>query len=145
MSELKFTGFNTKLCGNAKKLRHSMTAEERHLWYDFLRHYPVKFYRQRIIDNYIADFFCHSAKLVIEIDGSQHYTAAGQIYDQHRSTELSKYNLLVIRFTNFDIRDRFKDVCEMIDSVVSKRIGFNPWNAKPPLQGRWPSRARSEG
>ena len=67
MSELKFTGFNTQLCGNAKKLRHSMTAEERHLWYDFLRHYPVKFYRQRIIDNYIADFFCHSAKLVIEI------------------------------------------------------------------------------
>ena len=81
-----------------------MTVEERRLWYDFLRHYPVKFYRQRVIDNYIADFFCHQAKLVIEIDGSQHYTAAGQIYDQHRTAELSKHNLLVIRFTNLDIK-----------------------------------------
>ncbi|MDO4204684.1 MAG: endonuclease domain-containing protein [Selenomonadaceae bacterium] len=111
-----------------------MTVEERRLWYDFLRHYPVKFYRQHIIDNYIADFFCHQAKLVIEVDGSQHYTAAGQIYDQHRTAELRKHNLLVIRFTNLDIKDRFREVCDMIDSVVSERIGFNPWGAEPPLQ-----------
>ena len=64
---------NSVLTGNAKALRRSMTKEERHLWYDFLRTYPVRFLRQKVIDQYIADFYCHRARLVIELDGSQHY------------------------------------------------------------------------
>ena len=105
-----------------------MTPEERHLWYDYLRSYPVKFYRQRVIDNYIADFYCGNAKLVIEIDGSQHFTKDGQIYDRKRTESLSEYGLLVIRFSNLDIRDNFIGVCEMIDIEIEKRTGRNPWD-----------------
>jgi len=65
---------NNKLLNIARILRRNMTRQEKHLWYDFLRHYPVKIYKQRIIDNFIADFYCHSALLIIELDGSQHYT-----------------------------------------------------------------------
>ena len=68
---------NTKLTANAKALRKNMTKEERHLWYDFLRLYPIRFLRQKIIDNYIVDFYCHEARLIIELDGSQHYEKTG--------------------------------------------------------------------
>ena len=64
---------NTKLTTNARTLRKHMTKEERHLWYDFLRKYPVRFLRQKVIDNYIVDFYCHDARIIIELDGSQHY------------------------------------------------------------------------
>ncbi len=121
------TGYNKALLDNARNLRRNMTAEERHLWYDYLRNYPVKFYRQRAIDNYIADFYSNEAKLVIEIDGSQHYTEEGKIYDERRTCELSKYGLIVIRFTNLDIKDRFSRGCAMIDLEVEKRISRNPW------------------
>ena len=124
-----FISYNGKLQNNARSLRKNMTPEERHLWYDYLRNYPLKFYRQRIIDSYIADFYCREAKLVIEVDGSQHYTEKGQLYDKNRSDELGKYGLAVIRFTNLDIRDRFRSVCEMIDAEVGKRISKNPWDA----------------
>ena len=64
---------NPKLTKNSKILRKNMTKEERHLWYDFLRDYPVRFLRQKVIDNYIVDFYCSKARLIIELDGSQHY------------------------------------------------------------------------
>jgi len=76
---------NNKLLKNARILRRNMTQQERHLWYDFLRYYPIKIYKQRIIDNFIADFYCHQARLVIELDGSQHYTPEGQSYDKERT------------------------------------------------------------
>ena len=123
-------GYNSTLCGNARTLRKNMTPEERHLWYDYLTSYPVKFYRQRAIDNYIADFYCGNAKLVIEIDGSQHFTKDGQIYDRKRTESLSEYGLLVIRFSNLDIRDNFRGVCDMIDIEVAKRIDRNPWEGE---------------
>lgn len=66
--------YNKNLIPRAKELRKDMTKQERHLWYDFLRFYPVKIYKQKVIDNFIVDFYCHKAKLVIELDGSQHYT-----------------------------------------------------------------------
>ncbi len=66
--------YNKKLIPRAKELRKNMTKQENHLWYDFLRIYPVRFQRQKTIDNYIADFYCHKAKLIIELDGSQHFT-----------------------------------------------------------------------
>ena len=64
---------NKQLVPLAKQLRKEMTKEERHLWYDFLRAYPVRFSRQKVLGKYIADFYSAEAKLVIELDGSQHY------------------------------------------------------------------------
>ena len=68
-----------------------MTPQENHLWYDYLQHYPLKIYKQRIIDNFIADFYCHKARLVIELDGSQHYTPDGKNYDGLRTDVIEKY------------------------------------------------------
>ena len=67
---------------NARRLRREMTPHERKLWYLFLRKYPVRFHRQYVVGSYIADFYCPAAMLVIEIDGSQHYTAQGKEYDE---------------------------------------------------------------
>ena len=105
-----------------------MTKEERHLWYDFLRTYPVRFLRQKVIGNYIADFYCHKAKLIIEIDGSQHYTEEGRQKDEFRTEILEGYDLKVIRFTNRQISTNFRDVCEYIDAAVkaSLREGGGP-------------------
>ena len=105
----------------AKTLRKTMTKEERHLWYDFLRSYPVKFYRQRRIDRYIVDFYCAQAQLVIELDGSQHYDEAGVASAQERTAVLESYGLHVIRFTNLEIRRQFSDVCEVIHQYVRKK------------------------
>ena len=64
---------NPKLKGRAQRLRKNMTPQERHLWYDFLSTYPVRFRRQRTVGPYIVDFYCAAASLVVEIDGSQHF------------------------------------------------------------------------
>ena len=112
---------NNKLLSIAKILRRNMTRQEKHLWYDFLRYYPVKIYKQRIIDNFIADFYCHSARLVIEIDGSQHYTEQGKIYDEARTEILEKYGLYVLRFSNKDIDESFEGICHIIDKTIKER------------------------
>jgi len=114
--------YNRKNIILAKNLRKNATPEENHLWYDFLSKYEVRFQRQKAIDNFIADFYCHKAKLVIEIDGSQHYTVAGIKRDEFRTEILEEYNLQVIRFTNDQINQNFKGVCEYIDMVVKKSI-----------------------
>ena len=106
---------NTKLTCNAKALRKNMTKEERHLWYDFLRSYPVRFLRQKVIDNYIADFYCHEARLIIELDGSQHYEEKGLIKDKIRTEKIESRNLTVIRIPNNEINNNFRGVCEYID------------------------------
>ena len=106
----------------AKNLRKLATPQEKHLWYDFLSKYDIRFQRQKAIDNFIADFYCHKAKLVIEIDGSQHYTEKGKIQDSFRTEILEEFNLQVIRFTNFDIDSNFQGVCEYIDKVVKQNI-----------------------
>ena len=89
---------NSNLTKNARALRKNMTPEERHLWYDFLRDYPVRILRQKVIDEYIADFYCHSARLVIELDGSQHYEDAGVAADQERDRYLTGQGLCILRF-----------------------------------------------
>ena len=104
----------------AKDLRKNATPEENHLWYDFLSKYEVRFQRQKSIDNFIADFYCHKAKLVIEIDGSQHYTKEGKEKDAYRTEILEGYDLRIIRFTNHDIQKNFFGVCTYIDLVVKK-------------------------
>ena len=99
-----------------------MTRQERHLWYDFLQHYPVKIYKQRIIDSFIADFYCHSARLVIELDGSQHYTDKGTACDKARTEILERYGIYVLRFSNKAVDDNFESVCYTIDNVIRERI-----------------------
>ena len=75
---------NYKMLGTARALRRTSTAQERKLWYLFLRDYPVKIYKQRIIESFVVDFYCAQARLVIELDGSQHYTEQGKAYDADR-------------------------------------------------------------
>ena len=104
----------------AKELRKNATPQENHLWYDFLSKYKVRFQRQKAIDNFIADFYCHKAKLVIEIDGSQHYTPEGKERDAFRTEILEGYDLKIIRFLNRDIDQNFRGVCQYIDIVVSQ-------------------------
>ena len=106
----------------AKNLRKNATPQENHLWYDFLSKYDVRFQRQKAIDNFIADFYCYKAKLIIEIDGSQHYTEKGKQKDEFRTEILEGYDLKVIRFTNRQIDTNFKGVCEYIDIVVKNSI-----------------------
>ena len=113
---------NNELLNVARILRRNMTRQEKHLWYDFLRFYPIKIYKQRIIDNFIADFYCHSARLVIELDGSQHYTNQGQAYDATRTEILERYGICVLRFSNRDIDENFEGVCRMIDRAIHERI-----------------------
>ncbi len=105
---------NPKLSGNAKRLRRNMTKEERHLWYDFLKNLPVMVHRQKVIDRYIVDFYIASAKLVIELDGSQHYEAAGQHSDEARDVFLRSLGLTVVRYSNADVNSRFQAICEDI-------------------------------
>lgn len=112
---------DNSLLENARRLRREMTPQERKLWYMFLRKYPVKIYKQRIIGSFIADFYCASAKLVIEIDGSQHYEAQGQAYDTERTSILEGYGLKVLRFSNADVDRRFSSVCEEIDHTIKER------------------------
>ena len=99
-----------------------MTPEEKHLWYDFLKTYPIQFNRQRVIGNYIVDFYCRRANLVIEIDGSQHYTNQGKAHDEARTEILERYGIYVLRFSNKDVNDNFEGVCYMIDKVINERI-----------------------
>ena len=103
---------NKGLVPLAKQLRNDLTKEERHLWYDFLRNYPVRFMRQRIIGRYIADFYCARAKLIIELDGSQHYEDSGMRKDAIRTTFLEEYGLKVIRIPNNELNYNFRGVCE---------------------------------
>ena len=112
---------NTQL-ENARRLRREMTPHERKLWYLFLRKYPVKIYKQRIIGRFIVDFYCSSAKLVIEVDGSRHYEPQGMAYDAERSTFLSALRLEVLRFSNRDIDRDFRGVCEQIDTTIQNRL-----------------------
>ena len=107
----------------ARHMRKNATRQENHLWYDFLRTYPVQFHRQVMIDDYIADFYCHKARLVIELDGSQHQTDDGMQKDKIRTAKLEEYGLTVIRFPNKSIDRDFYRVCDYIDRTVKELLG----------------------
>ena len=113
--------YKKELIPCAKELRKNATPQEKHLWYDFLRAYPVRFQRQKTIDSFIADFYCAAAKLVIELDGSQHFEHDGMARDLRRTEELESLGLAVLRFTNTEIDTRFPAVCECIDRVIKER------------------------
>jgi len=117
--------YNHKNITLAKDLRKNATPQENHLWYDFLAGYPLRFQRQKAIDNFIADFYCHKAKLIIEIDGFHHYTASGKQKDAFRTEILEQYGLTVIRFSNSQIDLNFAGVCQYIDRVVKESMAEN--------------------
>lgn len=112
---------NKELTPLAKQLRREMTKEERHLWYDFLRTYPVRFSRQKVLGRCIVDFYSAKAKLVIELDGSQHYGAEQAAKDAERTAFLNGYGLQVIRIPNHEVSENFEGVCAYIDAVVGRQ------------------------
>jgi len=113
---------NPALTETAKQLRKNMTPEERKLWYEFLHDYPVRFLRQKVVGDFIVDFYCARAKLVIEIDGAQHFDAEGIARDRERTERLNAYGLYVLRVANHYIRREFDGVCKWIDEEVQRRI-----------------------
>ena len=110
---------NPKLTKNSQTLRKNMTKEERHLWYDFLKGQAVIFNRQKVIGDYIVDFYCASAKLVIELDGSQHYEEKGIANDIERDKYLNGLGLTVLRYSNYDVNTNFEGVCADIQKHIS--------------------------
>ncbi|MBR1408165.1 MAG: DUF559 domain-containing protein [Clostridia bacterium] len=114
--------YSDKLRPYARENRHSPTHQERELWYRFLRNYPVKIYRQRMIGVYIADFYCAAAKLIIELDGNQHHTEEGLASDRNRTAALGEFLVEVIRFSNEQVDNHFNEVCQVIDRTIKERM-----------------------
>lgn len=113
---------NKDLIRVAKNLRSNMTKEEKHLWYDYLKNYKVRFSRQKILGKYVADFYCAKANLVIELDGSQHYQEKELDYDKARTEYLSKFNIKVVRIPNNEVNKNFDGVCRYIDMTVQQNL-----------------------
>ena len=116
---------NKQIVPLARALRKNMTKEERRLWYDFLRDYPVRFSRQKVLGRYIADFYSAEAKLIIELDGSQHYEDENIRKDARRTEFLEAYGLRIIRVANNEITENFDGVCDYIDAVVREACASN--------------------
>ena len=119
----------------AKALRKNMTPWERKLWYNFLRNYPVRFQRQKAIGNYIADFYCAKARLIIELDGGGHYTTEQRIKDEQRTNDLNAMHLTVVRICNLDIDRNFRGVCAYIDRLVQNSLPQSPLVTAPSSEG----------
>ena len=116
--------YNKALTPLARELRKNMTPQERDLWYQYLRHHPLKFTRQKVLGKYIADFYCASAKLVIELDGSQHYEDKGQEADRERTHFLRQYGIRVLRIPNNAVSQNLRGVCDYIDAVLNGTVPF---------------------
>ena len=117
---------NPSLKPFAQELRRNMTKEEKHLWYDFLKKLPVKFNRQKVIGCYIVDFYSAEAKIVIELDGSQHYKEEAREKDVVRDEYLDSLGILVLRYTNIDLHKNFEGICRDILINISKRTKIDP-------------------
>jgi very-short-patch-repair endonuclease len=104
------------------KMRRNMTKEERHLWFDFFRGYPVRVKRQVIIGKYIVDFCCERAQVIIELDGGQHYETENKKADAERTRQLERLGFLVLRYSNLDVMQNFSGVTENIDRVIRERM-----------------------
>ncbi len=113
---------NQGLTANARALRKNMTKEERHLWYDCLQDFPLSVHRQKVIGPYIVDFYCAAARLVIELDGSQHYEQKGHARDEARDAFLRGQELTVKRYSNRDVNERFQSVCEEIYAMAGEMM-----------------------
>ena len=112
---LKYNGELTIL---ARNLRKNMTKEECKLWYNYLRNCKCRFLRQKIIDNYIVDFYSPKKQIVIELDGGQHYEDTAKQKDQERDSYLKSLGLTILRYTNVDINKNFEGVCADIERYL---------------------------
>jgi len=119
---MKNKKYNSQLTPRARELRTNATKHENRLWFDFLRDYKPRFTRQRIVGNYIIDFYCAKVKLAIELDGSQHYEENNIQYDQVRTEYLESLEIKVVRFPNSDVDKNFCGVCESVDNLVKQRV-----------------------
>ena len=113
---------NGYLTKRAQELRTDATEQENRLWYTFLRDYPVQFRRQVPIDRFVVDFVCSKAKMILELDGSQHYIENGPAYDRERDAILESFGYKVFRIPNNEVNDNFNGVCEWIDRTVTARL-----------------------
>ena len=120
---------------SGKSSGENMTPWERKLWYDFLRNYPIRFQRQKAIGNYIVDFYCARARLVIELDGGGHYSPEQQRKDDQRTNDLSTMNLIVLRICNLEIDRNFCGVCEYVDSLVQNSLPQSASLTAPSSEG----------
>jgi len=107
----------------ARNLRNNATPQEKKLWFRFLRNFPVPIHRQFMIETAIVDFYCHQAKLAIEIDGSQHLQPKETGLDANRSTRLVELGIEVMRFTNTDVDLHFDSTCLLIVEKIEERTG----------------------
>ena len=114
--------YNKSNTDKAKSLRKNMTNEEKKLWYNFLKHLPYTVNRQKTIGQYIVDFYCHSALIAIEIDGSQHLEKEGIKKDEIRDRTLKEKNIMVLRYTNAQVNESFKSVCDDILRNIEGRL-----------------------
>lgn len=117
-----YRSYKRELVERARDLRKHMTPQERKLWFCFLRGYPTKFLRQRIIGPYIVDFYCASASVAVEVDGGGHYEAKQWLWDKRRTQYLNRVGVEVLRVTNTDVDNRFEAVCSGIDQLVRQRL-----------------------
>jgi len=129
MQDKIFLPRNKNLKPNSRELRTNSTKQENRLWYNFLKNMLPRFTRQRIVNNYILDFYCHKAAVAIELDGSQHYEADAVEYDKARTEYLNGFGIEVLRFSNKDVDNNFSGVCEKIKMTVGERL-----NQKPPFE-----------
>ena len=132
--------YNTELKQKARELRKNATKQENRLWYEYLREFRPRFTRQRVVGNYILDFYCGKVKLAIELDGSQHYESDIQEYDIRRTTYLNSLGIEIIRFPNSDVNSNFEGVCITIARKVDALISTTPTSAEAP-----PSYAKGAG
>ncbi len=123
--------YNEDLIQCAKKLRKNQTPQENKLWHEFLVRYPIRFQRQKVIDNFIADLYCAKARLVIELDGGGHYTQEKIKYDEKRTAIFKKIGIKVLRFTNTEVERNFRGVCETIDREVRSRDSLPQARKRP--------------
>ena len=114
--------YNRNLIPRAKEMRENMTPQEQHLWFGFLRGHPIRFKRQAVIYHYVADFYSHTARLIIEVDGKQHQQADAKEYDNLRTETLEQLDLQVLRFTNDEIDHHFSEVRQKINQAIQERI-----------------------
>ena len=120
--------YNKKLVSNARILRKTMTPEEKHLWYDFLKRLPFNTRRQHNIENFIVDFYIAEKKIVIEVDGRQHLLPEHKEADKQRDDALMAWGISVLRYSNDSIRTNFNTVVE----DVLQHLGLSIHDLKPP-------------
>ena len=123
---------NPSLKTNSQKLRKNMTKEERHLWYDFLKTLPITVHRQKVIGKYIADFYIASSKIIIELDGSQHYEAINKLMDIKRDNYFQSLGIKILRYSNLDVNSNFNGVCEDILKNITPHPSFAKQNPPSP-------------